>query len=199
MNGGPQARLSSPSPGRSTLITFAPKSPSSIVASGPDSTLEKSAITRSCSGGVRSTTGASTGLVNPLDMCSYIIRLVRGPTVYGIKPAWRGVNIWQRNRASRSSPRSSDSGPRTWTNWPLCGSRCVPTIGRSRPIFRRTNPTESWARRAREYLELLEAWRDDPRLALPRINYWLTLPCDLRPLRQCSPGPSARPRSRRSS
>ena len=42
-HGGPQARVSSPPSGRSTLITSAPRSPSSIAASGPASTREKSA------------------------------------------------------------------------------------------------------------------------------------------------------------
>ena len=43
--GGPHARVSSPVPGRSTLITVAPRSPSSIVAYGPARTREKSATT----------------------------------------------------------------------------------------------------------------------------------------------------------
>src|SRR3954451_23350963 len=43
VHGGPQARVSSPTPGRSTLITVAPRSASVIVASGPASTRLKSA------------------------------------------------------------------------------------------------------------------------------------------------------------
>ena len=42
--GGPHSRVSSPVPGRSTLTTSAPRSASSIVAYGPASTREKSAI-----------------------------------------------------------------------------------------------------------------------------------------------------------
>src|SRR5262249_48394344 len=41
-NGGPQARVSSPLPGCSTLITRAPMSASSIVQYGPDSTRVRS-------------------------------------------------------------------------------------------------------------------------------------------------------------
>ena len=40
-NGGPHARVSSPRPGCSTLITRAPRSPSSIVQYGPDNTRVK--------------------------------------------------------------------------------------------------------------------------------------------------------------
>ena len=43
VHGGPQARVSSPEPGRSTLITVAPRSARVIVASGPASTRLKSA------------------------------------------------------------------------------------------------------------------------------------------------------------
>src|SRR3954447_19888358 len=42
--GGPQLRVSSPAPGRSTLMTSAPRSASTIVASGPARIREKSAI-----------------------------------------------------------------------------------------------------------------------------------------------------------
>src|SRR3954468_5776455 len=49
-HGGPHARVSSPPSGRSTLITSAPRSPSSIAASGPASTREKSATSRPASG-----------------------------------------------------------------------------------------------------------------------------------------------------
>ena len=49
-HGGPQARVSSPLPGRSTLITSAPRSPSSIDAYGPARTREKSATIRPSSG-----------------------------------------------------------------------------------------------------------------------------------------------------
>ena len=48
--GGPQPRVSSPRPGRSTLSTVAPWSASSIVASGAASTREKSSTSRSPSG-----------------------------------------------------------------------------------------------------------------------------------------------------
>ena len=44
--GGPQLRVSSPPPGRSTLTTSAPRSPSVIVHSGPARTREKSATSR---------------------------------------------------------------------------------------------------------------------------------------------------------
>ena len=47
---GPSARVSSPPSGRSTLTTSAPRSPSSIVASGPASTREKSATRMPSSG-----------------------------------------------------------------------------------------------------------------------------------------------------
>ena len=49
-HGGPHARVSSPPPGRSTLITSAPRSPSVIAANGPASTREKSATRRPSSG-----------------------------------------------------------------------------------------------------------------------------------------------------
>ncbi len=51
-HGGPQARVSSPPSGRSTLMTSAPRSPSSIAASGPASTREKSATRIPSSGGM---------------------------------------------------------------------------------------------------------------------------------------------------
>ena len=54
-HGGPQARVSSPPSGRSTLITSAPRSPSSIAASGPASTREKSATRIPSSGGMAGT------------------------------------------------------------------------------------------------------------------------------------------------
>ena len=50
-NGGPQVRVSSPTPGRSTLTTCAPKSANNIVAYGPAKTLEKSAILIPAKGG----------------------------------------------------------------------------------------------------------------------------------------------------
>src|SRR5919204_5246388 len=49
-NGGPHARVSSPSPGRSTLTTSAPRSASTIVAYGPASTRDRS-TTRSPTSG----------------------------------------------------------------------------------------------------------------------------------------------------
>ena len=51
-HGGPQARVSSPPSGRSTLTTSAPRSPSSIAASGPASTREKSATRMPSSGAI---------------------------------------------------------------------------------------------------------------------------------------------------
>ena len=57
-HGGPQARVSSPPSGRSTLITSAPRSPSSIAASGPASTREKSATRIPSSGGMGGHTSA---------------------------------------------------------------------------------------------------------------------------------------------
>src|ERR671935_1008525 len=62
--GGPQVRVSSPSPGRSTLTTSAPRSASTIVAYGPARTRERS-TTRTPS------RGAATGLAddgNRLDL-----------------------------------------------------------------------------------------------------------------------------------
>src|SRR5687768_11413281 len=50
MNGGPQARVSSPLPGCSTLMTRAPMSPSSIVQYGPDRTRVRSRTVRPASG-----------------------------------------------------------------------------------------------------------------------------------------------------
>src|SRR5437588_11815553 len=46
-NGGPQAREMSPAPGGSTLTTRAPKSPSSVVASGPASAWDRSSTVTS--------------------------------------------------------------------------------------------------------------------------------------------------------
>src|SRR5213083_2888434 len=50
MNGGPQARVSSPPSGRSTFHTSAPRSPSIWVAYGPASTRERSRTTTPSSG-----------------------------------------------------------------------------------------------------------------------------------------------------
>src|ERR1044071_9973979 len=55
MNGGPQARVSSPTPGRSILITRAPMSASCMVQYGPDSTRVKSTTINPSSGCIRST------------------------------------------------------------------------------------------------------------------------------------------------
>src|SRR5688572_8279400 len=49
--GGPHARVSSPRPGCSTLMTRAPMSPSSIVQYGPERTRVKSSTTMPASGG----------------------------------------------------------------------------------------------------------------------------------------------------
>src|SRR6185436_13233655 len=49
-NGGPQPRVSSPAPGRSTLITSAPRSPRFCAAQGPARTRDRSS-TRICESG----------------------------------------------------------------------------------------------------------------------------------------------------
>ena len=51
--------MSSPPPGRSTLITSAPRSPSVIAANGPASTREKSATSSPSSGPAESAIGGS--------------------------------------------------------------------------------------------------------------------------------------------
>src|ERR1019366_8477786 len=50
MNGGPHCLVSSPAPGRSTLITSAPMSPSSIAAYGPASTRARASTCTPTSG-----------------------------------------------------------------------------------------------------------------------------------------------------
>ena len=50
LNGGPQERVSSPAPGRSTLITSAPRSASSMVAYGPERIRVKSSTRIPASG-----------------------------------------------------------------------------------------------------------------------------------------------------
>src|SRR5229473_2614124 len=69
-NGGPQCLVSSPDPGRSTLITSAPRSPSSIAAYGPASTLASSSTctpARGPSGPFRSPTGPARAAGSPAD------------------------------------------------------------------------------------------------------------------------------------
>src|ERR1700761_5860494 len=61
--GGPHARVSSPVPGRSTLITVAPRSASIMVANGPASTREKSRMVSSPRGGGPAVRSAFTGAI----------------------------------------------------------------------------------------------------------------------------------------
>ena len=51
-NGGPQPRVSSPEPDRSTLMMCAPRSPSAILQWGPASTRERSTTLTPSSGSV---------------------------------------------------------------------------------------------------------------------------------------------------
>src|SRR5262249_20602468 len=55
MNGGPHCRLSSPSGGGSTFMTWAPMSANSIVQTGPDKIRERSTTRRSSRGLIFST------------------------------------------------------------------------------------------------------------------------------------------------
>ena len=63
-NGGPQLRVSSPVPGRSTLITSAPRSASIIVANGPARIREKSRIRSSPSGGMSRGLSSTRAILN---------------------------------------------------------------------------------------------------------------------------------------